>query len=287
MKRIAIFAHYDLKNKIEDYVVYSIKELKKVVDKIIFVSDSDVELAELSKIEKYIDNSIIGHHGEYDFGSYKKGYFYLLNNHLLDSCEELIFTNDSCYAPLYSYNEMFDKMSPQNVDFWGAVANSNKCTKYIDHIQSYFVVFKPQVFLSDVFKTFLLNVKKEESKDEIVFKYECGLTKILSENGYKWDVYSSLSKQYSDSYLYLFRQLIKQDRVPFLKRSIILLRAKLPFYSVRQLINKNTNYDYQLIKNDYEKNRCKMNCTLFFILLYKIFIRFPKIRILYLLKKRG
>lgn len=98
MKRTAVFAHYDKNNLIQDYVVYYLSELKKYAEKIIFVSDSDVLPEELKKIEGIVEQSIIGRHGEYDFGSYKRGFLYAKENNLLTACEELILANDSCYA---------------------------------------------------------------------------------------------------------------------------------------------------------------------------------------------
>lgn len=83
MKRTAVFAHYDKNNLIQDYVVYYLSELKKYAEKIIFVSDSDVLPEELKKIEGIVEQSIIGRHGEYDFGSYKRGFLYAKENNLL------------------------------------------------------------------------------------------------------------------------------------------------------------------------------------------------------------
>ena len=42
MKRLAIFAHYDKDNIIDDYVIYYLKELKKSFETIIFVSYTDL-----------------------------------------------------------------------------------------------------------------------------------------------------------------------------------------------------------------------------------------------------
>lgn len=103
MKRVAIFAHYSKNNTIENYIIYLIKELKTIADKIIFISDSNLEEFELEKIKNYINYYDCKKHGEYDFGSNKKGFLWAKNNNLLIDCEELIFINDSCYGPLYPF----------------------------------------------------------------------------------------------------------------------------------------------------------------------------------------
>ena len=42
MNRVAIFAHYDKKNIIDDYVIFYILELKKIANEVIFVSCCDL-----------------------------------------------------------------------------------------------------------------------------------------------------------------------------------------------------------------------------------------------------
>ena len=192
-------------------------------------------------------------HGEYDFGSYKRGYEYLLKNNVLCNFDELIFANDSCYAPLFDFKDMFDVMSNKSVDFWGNSANHNDKFDNIKHVQSYFIVFKPQVFNSDVFKNFIKSMKAETNKDDIIKKYECGLTDTLSKNHFHWDVYCKLSLKYQDAHFFFFQELIKLDKSPFVKRNITVINTKLGMllWNFKSFIRKHTNYDYLLINNNY------------------------------------
>ena len=264
MKRVAIFAHYDSKNVIKDYVIYYLKELKKVVDKIIFVSDSDVQNKEEEKIKDYIDFSIIGKHGEYDFGSYKRGYQYAKGKGLLEDCEELVFANDSCYAPMYPFEDMFSKMSPKALDFWGATANPSGIeikdgkpfNNNVEHVQSYFVVFKSNVFKSELFDNFINSIKKENTKEEVIAYYEVGMSKLLSDNGFKYDVYCELSKGIAASHVYAYDRLIKENKSPFLKRNVILFKVVYIVCQIftRRLIKKYTQYNYELIRKDRKQN---------------------------------
>jgi len=267
MKRVAVFAHYDVHNIIQDYVVYYIKELQKVAEKIIFVSDCELSEAELSKISPYVVQSIAYHHGEYDFGSYKRGYQWAKENGLFDDCEEFILANDSCYAPLFPFSEMFSKMSIKELDFWGVTANSQgfeivdgkPIANFQDHIQSYFIVFKPQVFKSDVFDNFIASIKKEKTKEEVIVYYEVGLSKLLVENGFKYDVYCELSKRLICSHVLAYKKLIANNKSPFLKRNIILFKVldiACPTFT-KNLIKKYTQYDYTFIKKDRKRNCVK------------------------------
>lgn len=250
MKRVTIFAHYSSENVIEDYVVFYIKNLLTISDDIIFVSDSDLQEEELCKISQYVKYSITKKHGEYDFGSYKRGYEYLYEHNLLQNYDELIFANDSCYAPLFSFETMFEVMSSKDIDFWGNTQNQKKEYGSIKHIQTYFVVFKQKVFLSDCFKNFILSVKKQNAKENVVATYECGLTKILSDAGFTWDVYCEFSKNHKDSHLLYYQELVIKDKSPFLKRKIPILYTKTLNYLLKNksFINNYTNYNYELIK---------------------------------------
>lgn len=121
--RVAVFASYDKDNIIQDYVVYYLSELKKVSEKIIFVADCNYSVDELGKI-KHLANEIISkRHGEYDFGSYKRGFFKAKELGWLENCDELILCNDSCYGPIYDLKNIFYNMSLHKKDFWGITMN--------------------------------------------------------------------------------------------------------------------------------------------------------------------
>ena len=77
MKRLCIFAHYDKDNIIDDYVIYYLNSLKEVCDDIIFVSDNNLQEEERNKLNGIVSKIIAKSHGEYDFGSYKRGFLYL------------------------------------------------------------------------------------------------------------------------------------------------------------------------------------------------------------------
>lgn len=182
MHRVAIFASYSGNGEIADYVVYYLRELKKVCDAIIFIADNPIFPGEIEKIKDLVIFAKFKRHCEYDFGSYKRGYNYAKKIGVLDKCDEIVICNDSCYGPVYPFEEVFGKMDKQkDVDFWGLVANDD--IKF--HLQSYFLVFKKQVFNSKPFDKFINSVKKEKSFWDIVLKYEIEMTDFLKKNNFK------------------------------------------------------------------------------------------------------
>ena len=257
MNRIAVFAHFDKEENIRDYVVYYLKELKKFCSKIIFVSDSNIKDEEKQKIVDFCEYIEAKKHNEYDFGSYKRGFLYLKSKNLLDSVDELIFANDSCYAPVFPFDNMFKKMQQKKCDFWGITKNDFDIddNKFV-HLQSYFIVLKKQVFNSEIFCKFISGVKHEDDKFDVVRKYEQGLTKILEEAGYKFDFYS---KDYKVKcpHILAWKELIVDDKSPFLKANVIRFkeyRLMFPF-GWEKIIKKYTAYPIELIFDDLKYNR--------------------------------
>ena len=261
-KRAAVFAHYDKNENIEDYVVYYLKCLKNIVGTVIFVSDGKIKEDEKVKISPYADNIIAESHGEYDFGSYKRGYFYLKEKGVLNSVDELIFANDSCYAPLFPFETMFCTMEKSEADFFGNTQNFTDRASNEDkgHRQSYFLVIRKNVFESAAFNDFMSAISKEEDKAAIIDKYEIGLSLALKKAGFTFDSYCATSKIRNNTHSNSYSSLVLCDRSPFLKRGLLLLKPNefpYPFF-IKNLIKK-TDYDYSLIQSDIKRNRSRLS----------------------------
>lgn len=215
--RCAVFAHYDADCIVDDYVLYYLNQLAKVVECIVFVSDCDLPDEELLKISTITDLQISGRHGEYDFGSYKRGY-QLLKKQNLKSYDELVFCNDSCYGPLSPLSEMWDKADGVSADVWGLTWGT--APKFHIHIQSFFLVFKKRVFSSEVFSTFMISIKAEEYKMDVVEKYEVGLSKTLITAGFNCRALLETTKLHSNPSIGSPFKLIEEG-FPFLKVALL------------------------------------------------------------------
>lgn len=274
MKRVCVFAHYDRDNIIDDYVIYYLNALKDVAETIIFVSDCDLEQKETAKLNGIADYIIAQKHGEYDFGSYKRGFLLAKDKGL--EFDELIFANDSVYGPFYPLKPIFEKMEKKKCDWWGMTKNSYGMKeqklvykpKWEPHIQSYFIVFSKKVFTNDVFEAFMLKIKHENKKEDIITKYEVGLSKYLNKNGFKSSVYIDRYWFVHNCMSVKWDEMIKKYNFPFLKTTII----KNGFYFMGEvigwedvirnssaypieLINKNS----QRLKDLYENKYSKLN----------------------------
>lgn len=252
MKRAAVFAHYDKDNLIDDYVIFYLKSLRKFFDKIVFVSCREISEQDTAKLDGLADYAICENHNEYDFGSYKRGYFYLLENGLDEEFDELGFINDSCFGPLYDLGPLINNVG--ECDFWGITKN----LEWREHLQSFFLVFKKQVFTSKIFKDFMHRITEEKNKLDIVTKYEIGLSLLLKENGFKFDYAVKFPENYrSNITIFKWREAIREYGFPFLKCSIP--RGKNTFHTTAVDWEKviPESYPVELIKKNIERTKEK------------------------------
>ncbi len=218
IKRLAIFASYDKNSIIHEYVLYYLGQLKQIAD-IVFVFDNRLDEQQAKLIEKFCIHSICGKHGEYDFGSYKRGYQWADSAGLLEQYDELIFCNDSVFGPIYPLTPIFEKMADdKSIDFWGVFKTFNDQKNLAkEYAQSYFIVFNKELISSEILKTFIAEITKLPTKDEVVHKYEIGLSQLLIKNGYKCGSFMSAmdNAPHSNSALKLIK-----NGFPFLKKAL-------------------------------------------------------------------
>jgi lipopolysaccharide biosynthesis protein len=287
MKRLCIFAHYDIDDLVDEYVSYYLDSLKTVSSQIIFVTTSKISAKACANLKTVCDHVLIRKNIGYDFVSWKTG---LRNAANISDFDELIICNDSVYGPLYPLKDIFERMTNNDCDSWG-MTQSNAIAY---HIQSYFLVFKRHVIQSKAFRDFWNSMRIEDRKRDVIEKYEVGLSQTLLSAGFKLSAYAPYSPPYTKvlsimagaalrkparaiSKIFkiikgksglnykslnpahlLWKNLIVKYQMPFLK--VELLRdnpTKVNIKEYENVIKKYTNYDINLIRNHLERIKRK------------------------------
>lgn len=190
VRRAIVFAGYSYDGTIFSDVYPYLEELRKYADYIVAVYDnSNLNNDEAKKlVDNYVDTLIIKRHEEYDFGSYKRGYLYLKEKEVLNSVDKLILCNDSVIFQGRSLEPFFKR--EEKKDFYGFTAYKrgiqyNTPQKGIPpHIQSYFLSISKEIYSQDWFHNFIMSVKKEPDKQDVIVNYELGISKLINEHGY-------------------------------------------------------------------------------------------------------
>lgn len=184
IKRLFLFAGYDKQGIIDDTLIYYLKMLSGYGD-IVFVMDNVAPNAELNKLNN-IPNILYKsaeRHGEYDFGSYKRGYQWADKNGTLKKYDWVYLVNDSVYGPLFDIRGILEDLESRNVDLTGMIDFTNKFTPI--QVQSWFVGLSNKVANSDFIRSFMDNISSQTNKQLIVLKYEVGLSQVILRHGYK------------------------------------------------------------------------------------------------------
>lgn len=185
-KRLFLFASFDPKNindgKVDGTVICYINELSKLGD-VVYFQDNDISESELSKISHLVLFACATRHGEYDFGSYKRGYLWARNSNLLENYDWVYLVNDSVYAPLHPLHPIIETLEGKNVDVTGMVFTARKKRP---HIQSWFIGMSKKIFMSDVFDSFITSVVIHDDK-RAVYKYEDGFTELCNQKKWNYD----------------------------------------------------------------------------------------------------
>ncbi len=208
MKRIVLFAHYDRDGIIDDYVIYYLRGLRGVAQRILFVSDCQLRPRDANKLDGLAELVFAGGHGEYDFGSWKRAFAFLGDD--LADWDEVVIANDSCYAPIYPFEDVFERMDALDCDFWSP--SVTEIEGKLDHLSSYFLVLRRPVLSDPAFREFWPGIARQPDVETVVAKYEKGLTQLLLQRGYRWraltpmaEVGAFLKTKYLKETLHVYR----------------------------------------------------------------------------------
>lgn len=243
-KRVCLFAAYDIDGIVDQYVLDYLSELSKYAD-VYYLCDGYLAPEELAKLAGVTAGAWAIGHGRYDFGSYS-----LLANELvgwdtIDTYDELLFANDSCFL-LKSLGSVFERMDDVRADWWGLqptkrpFRRENGDTEPISldealrhqasvedwsmydrlHVSSYFLLFRKRVMQDKGFRERLNLVRAQPHKSIIIVRYEIAISNYLIGEGYKPATYIDALYPYHPLYSADFFNLVEQG-FPLLKRNFI------------------------------------------------------------------
>ena len=213
MKRFVFFSHYDSDGLVDEYVLRYLQALIDVgVEKLLFASDSLLKDGERDKLPEMVEWVCAAPHGEYDFGSWKRC-FLALESGALETYDELILCNDSCYSALQPLSQVFDKMNGRDCDFWGITQVETMGGYY----PSYFLAFRRSVLMWPGLVDFFNKVGSFTNKEEFCMQYEVGLNRLMEKQGFRGDCFLSQYKNLCHSSSQVMTDEVFRAGMPFIR----------------------------------------------------------------------
>lgn len=182
-KRLFLFAGFCPNGKIDDSLIYYTKSLSAFGD-VILCMDSNLNDGEITKVQKYTIHTIATHHGEYDFGSYKRCFQYARDCDILKNYNVLYLVNDSVYGPTKPLKHTINNIEQISTDAAGLIVSKHKTHAFME---SWFVRLNKSVFMTKWFNDFMQSITHLEHKYQITVQYEHGLSNLITNNNCTWD----------------------------------------------------------------------------------------------------
>ncbi len=219
-KRLFIFAAYDVDGVIDATLLHYVRSLTKFGD-VIFTMDNDVSDSELSRVRDLpnVISAVAIRHGEYDFGSYKRGFQYACNNNLIEKYDWVYFVNDSVFGPLWDIDPVLRDLESRGVQFTGIIDFEDDSAPV--HIQSWFIGMGRKLALEPFVYDFFDSVSHENNKVLIVRKYEMGLSRAILSHDYQMS--TLVSNPHGDVCHFMYEKpfdMLKAG-VPFVKKNCL------------------------------------------------------------------
>ena len=220
MSNVCLFAHFDKDDRVDEYVLRYLKEIRKLQFSIVFISTSNLPKIETERLQTHCDDIILRQNTGLDFGSWSDG----LAKHAACIGDRLLLANDSVYGPIGSLAAAFDRLTAESADFYGFVESIEPRA----HLQSWFLLFEPWVVRHPGFGTILRQPFSAMTKSEVIVKGEVNLTRQLGYAGFKYNaLYSTKHSGLAAHYLpanptqFLWREILLQEKIPFLKVELL------------------------------------------------------------------
>ena len=184
MTRAIVFVHYDRDGVVDDHVVHALRHYRSLAEWLVVVSASARALP--PSLEPIVDTFISRENVGYDFCSWRAGLESLGKAARFD---EVACANDSVYGPLFDLAPAFSDPRISEADFWG-MCLSDQGTKRrgavpCPHLQSWFFVMRRPVLESSAFTEFWNSVVPLDQKDDIVDRYEIGMSQHFQDAGFR------------------------------------------------------------------------------------------------------
>ena len=213
--RVAVVAHWDPDKKIDPFVDYYLTHLQQAGFRTILTSSAPLEAA--AEDMAHADAVMFRMCDGYDFTSWKGALECFPS---LRCASELVFTNDSIFAPLADIGNVHAVMDTVSCDFWGLLESRDQ----LPAMPSFYMCFKEKALKHPCFTEFWDSVDTTSDKDVVVQKFEQSQALWFALHGLvpgayiHWDMMPWLKG--GPAYA-CWKQLVQLFGVPCIKRAIV------------------------------------------------------------------
>ncbi|MDF2560603.1 MAG: hypothetical protein K0R99_2049 [Microbacterium sp.] len=223
VRRLIIYAVWDRRGEIEDYVLFALDALRSHATRIVVVVNGTLTPAARDRLDGRADVVIVRENVGFDIGAHKAGLEHVGVS--VSDYDEIILTNDTWFGPVRPFAPVLERMAAAPVDFWGMTdhpaLDPNPFTgkdvlPY--HLQSFWIAVRPQLFLSEAWRDYWHALPEMATVQDAVLLHEANFTRHFAEQGFRHAV-AFPSSDFPSEHPALFNaDLLIEAGCPLLKR---------------------------------------------------------------------
>ena len=264
MRRIGIFVFYDGKGTVDEYKIYLLKSLQPFLSDLIIVVNGFIENAGLEKLYEYTEYIYIRENRGNDCGAYKEVLINKYKEIEWLQYDEIILFNDTFYGPIIPWENIFNEMSSEKLDFWGLSRKKGGTmidgTVIANHIQSFFLVIGRSMFCTPQWIRFWEELEYPNSYWDTVKNFEIRFTQFFAVCGFRFSSWLDQNGggQYMEDgmdspYIAFAYDIVAQCSFPVVKYRALSLTNYRNASLLLNYIRKDTDYDEKLISRHLER----------------------------------
>ncbi len=225
--RLAIFCFYDAAGHADAYVRTFLDGLVPYVKRLVIVSNGHVDAETCDMFAQFTPHVIERENKGLDAAAYRQ-VLLSIGWDQLERFDEVICCNDTCFGPVYPFEEMFDAMAKRPVDFWGVTAHADEIDPGLPkpipaHIQAYWHAYRHSLVVSPAFHEYWENLVVPDGYVQNTLTHEIPFTKHFADLGFTWDTYVDYHKYEPFTPYALLdmpMQVVRDDHCPLVKRRV-------------------------------------------------------------------
>lgn len=214
---VVVMAHYDTEGILSEADIHLLQSFKRVGFEVVLVTTAvqGIERHNIywNQMSRTGDCLITRPNVGFDFGSWACAINYLGLDQRVNG--RLVLVNNSMFGPFQSMKDVMESWSP-SCDIFG-ITSSNE---FRNHVQSYFLGFRPAILRSEFFKAFWKSDFDEENKWLTIFRFEMLWADYFKSNGSQICVRHEAPKEFLRNPLTFRWFELMQQGMPFVKKSI-------------------------------------------------------------------
>lgn len=228
--RLGIVSISDKDGIVDEYIIYLIKSLSRVAEKILVVANGKLSVEGRRKLSQCTER-VVTRNGADDWGAWQYGLGTIIGWEQLSDYDEIVLCNDNFFGPFVPFEMIFGKMEEREADLWSLSCHYEKKggqwginSEYIPvALDCDFLVIGRCLHESREFREYM--EKKFFSTEQEPLKQAREFTEYFRDRGFSWDVYVDMKEEQRghrdldyDICLYEPYYLLNKKHFPMLKK---------------------------------------------------------------------